>query len=124
MSEKRSIARPLSPEDIDTGDYVTLLEVTWEYPSFLWCADASIQPPTKQVRLTSLPDPAGVPMKVRGVCLPFVLVKLPGGDVRSLDVRRHRLARLDPSYARTGWELLKKAAKKQPKGSAFGCDDF
>ena len=40
-----------------------------------------------------------MPMKVVEVCLPFVLVERATGRHRTLDVRRHKLARVSDRYA-------------------------
>ncbi|MES2793351.1 MAG: hypothetical protein V4719_27315, partial [Planctomycetota bacterium] len=62
-----------------------------------------------------MPEQGGVPLKVRSVCLPFILVKTPSGTLRNLDVRRHHLARLDRDHARIIWKATKKSRKKQPR---------
>lgn len=92
-------ARPLAPEDIRRGDFVALLDEEIEIPSFWWHTDAALLPPDLPVRLRLIPRDEAVPLKVRQVCLPFVLAKHPVGNTRTLDVRRMRLARLDRHYA-------------------------
>jgi hypothetical protein len=106
-----TLARALAPEEIRRGDYVTALYVVSEWPSWFWCDD-SPHPREEVVRICTTPACEPTPMKVRAVCLPFVLVKLPCGERRTLDLRRCRLARLDRRYARNAWRAFRKRAKK------------
>ncbi len=103
-----SLAKPLAPEEIRIGDFVSPLHVFYDLPSFFWCNDAATQPREQLVRLCYLPESGGVPLKVKSVCLPFVLVKRPSGGRQTLDVRKVRLARLDAKYAKAAWKLCKK----------------
>ncbi|TWU29279.1 hypothetical protein [Bythopirellula polymerisocia] len=102
-----SLAKPLAPEEIRAGDYVSLLHVFYDVPSFFWCSDAVTQRREELVRLCYIPESGGVPLKVKAVCLPFVLVKHPMGGKRTLDVRKVRLARLDREYAAAAWKMRK-----------------
>ena len=112
-----ALAKALAPEDVREGDFVSRLHVTAEIPSFLWNADASMLPCHEPIRIQFLPRGAGIPLKVKSVCLPFVLVKLPGGKRRTLDLRECRLARLDRTYAAAAWKAYKKGrAKRKGKG--------
>ncbi len=103
-----SLAKPLAPEEIRLGDFVSPLHVFYDLPSFFWCNDAATQPREQLVRLCYLPESGGVPLKVISVCLPFVLVKQPSGSRQTLDIRKVRLARLDAKYAKAAWKLCKK----------------
>jgi hypothetical protein len=105
-----SLAKPLAPEDVRTGDFVAVLHVVYELPSFLWFPDAALLPPEEPVRVTFLPGDSGVPLKVRAVCLPFLLVEDALGEHRVLDLRRTNVARLDRGFAKTTWKAIKKAA--------------
>lgn len=109
-----TLAKALAPEDIHPGDYVGLLYVVYELPSFLWCTDATISPREELVRIQFVPEHGGVPLKVISVCLPYVLVKRPRGQQQTLDVRRSKLARLDANFAKIAWKALRcKRAKKK-----------
>jgi hypothetical protein len=108
-----TLARTLAPEEIRPGDFVALLNVTYEVPSYFWDADATSLPRDEPVRIRCLPETGGVPLKVRGVCLPFVLVKAPRGERSTLDVRKCRLAKLDASYAADAWKAYKKARQRR-----------
>jgi len=105
-------AKALAPEDVRTGDYVALLHVVREIPSFWWCGEMGPIRADEPVRIPFLPNNGGMPLRVRSVCLPFILVKTPSGNLRHLDVRRHRLARLDPKHALAAWKACKKSRRK------------
>ncbi len=109
------MAKVLAPEDVRAGDYVAVLQIIYELPSFLWCGDSSTVRIDEPVRIPLMPKQGGVPLQVRSVCLPFILVKTPTGALRNLDVRRHRLARLDHAYARIVWKASKKSRAKQSR---------
>lgn len=104
------VVKPLAPEEIRPGDYVAVMQVVYELPSFFWCADTLLIPPDKPIRLQFLPEDGGTPLKVRSVCLPFVLTKTASGEHRTIDLRKYRLARLNRRYAKIAW----KAGKKKP----------
>ncbi len=106
-----TLAKVLAPEDVRVGDYVALLLVVCEVPSFWWCGGVGTTRPDEPIRIPFLVENGGVPLEVRSICLPFVLVKSPGGEHRSLDVRRYRLARLDRGYAKTAWKARKKSLR-------------
>jgi hypothetical protein len=82
-----------------------------------WCvseyddSDAEI----KTRRFTYMPEEAGQPLKVRAVCLPFVLVKTMNGERGTLDLRRHRVAKLTREYGGEAFKAKKKGKKKHRK---------
>jgi hypothetical protein len=94
-----TLAKALAPEDIRPGDYVTPLSVVAEVPSFYWWADAWSLPADQPVRIRFTAPSDGVPLKVKSVCLPFVLMKQASGERITLDLRKWRVARLDRDYA-------------------------
>jgi hypothetical protein len=106
------MAKVLAPEDMRAGDYVAVLHVVYELPSFLWCGDVSSVRVDEPIRVPFMSRQGGVPLQVRSVCLPFILVKTTSGALRNLDVRRHLLARLDRAYARIAWKASKRNFKK------------
>lgn len=115
-ADRRStLAKVLAPEEVRPGDVVTMLHEIAELPSFLWCMDASLLPAEAPIRIQYVSDGGGIPLKVKSVCLPFVLVKLPYGGQQTLDVRQCRLARLDTAYARTAWKTYKKLRNKRKR---------
>ncbi len=112
---RATLAKALAPEDVRPGDYVTPLVEVAEVPSFYWDADATTLPRDEPVRIRFVPAGGGVPLRVKGVCLPFVLVKYPCGRREALDVRRCRLARLDRHYAAAAWKAYKKPRRDRPR---------
>ncbi len=105
MIRTTNIARPLAPEDIRRGVYVTLLHVMTEFLPFSLCDEPWRRP--EIVRTLWLPHDGGVPMKVVEVCLPFVLVEKTDGTHTTLDVRRVRLAALSERFGRRAFKRIK-----------------
>ena len=107
------MVKALAPEDVHKGDFVSLMHVTCELPSFLWCADATVLPPHELVRIQFLPWEGFELLKVESVCLPFVLTKRPTGACRTLDLRSCQLARLDRRFAKMAWKRCKRRNRKK-----------
>ncbi len=104
-----TLAKALAPEDIRRGDYVTPLHVIAEVPSYFWCDDGWTMPREELVRIRYTPASYGQPLKVKSVCLPFVLVKQASGERLTIDVRQCQLARLDRRYAKRAWKAYNKS---------------
>jgi len=102
------LSTSLAPEDIGTGDFVSILYELLEVPSYFWSCDAQLLPPSEPIRMQWRTADCGTPLKVKAVCLPFIFVKHPSGQHRTLDIRQHRLVRLTPEYARTVWKTMSK----------------
>ena len=102
---RTTVAATVAGEDVSCGDYVTLLNATCEIPSYMW--DQAMLPATELVRVRVMPGDAGLPLKVFAICLPFVYAKTSTGDVRTLDLRRQQIARLDRVAAKEVWSALK-----------------
>lgn len=107
-----SLAKALAPEEIRRGDFVAPLYVITEWPSWYWDDDA-LQSREEPVRVRITPREEAQPLKVRGVCLPFILVKTPAGDERTLDVRKCRLARLERAFAALAWKAYRKKRNRR-----------
>lgn len=116
MSRKESISRSIAPEDVRRGMYVAVLHVVAEQTPSCFDYDPHVQPKTH--RYMRLPCSASEPLQVVEVCLPFVLVKEPAGKLRTLDVRRYRLARLTDAYGRRVFSMFKEAAKAKNRDSS------
>jgi len=103
-----SLARPLAPEEVRRGQYVTPLDEIHEWPSFLWpCPDSNLEPQDLvRVRLKS--DEGGIPLRVTAVCLPFVSVRTPQQTTRVLDLRRVQLVRLSREFGKLVTKALAK----------------
>jgi hypothetical protein len=111
-----SLARRVAPDDLRRGAYVAVLAVEYEYPSWFWCCDSGLMAPDEPVRITLRPrDEECEPLKVVALCLPFVFVRRPTGEHRTLDIRGCQLARLDREYGREVWKRLKKKAEPDKK---------
>lgn len=115
--EPSSLAKALAPEEIARGDYVTLLYELREWPSWFWC-EQGVHPREEPVRICHLPFDEPQPLRVRRVCLPFVLVKTPAGDERTLDIRKCRLARLDQKFGGTAWRAYRAATRRRTQNPA------
>jgi hypothetical protein len=109
--ENQTVSRPLAPEDIRVGEFISVLQVVAEYLPGCWCDVNEHQPPMAK-RFVHLPTEGCDPMEVEGVCLPFVLVKTHEGVPRTLDVRRYRFAQLEKSYGRRAFDMLQQAARE------------
>jgi hypothetical protein len=109
-----TLAKPLAPEDVRSGDFVTPLHLVAEVPTYFWYDDRWTLPRDQLVRIRYTPGSDGLPLKVKSICLPFVLVKQASGEQRTLDLRTCHLARLDRRFAKAAW----KAYKKQQASSA------
>jgi hypothetical protein len=105
------VSRSLAAEDLRCGDFVSILYEVVEFPSFWWSCDPQLMPPSEPVRLQCHSSDGGTPLKVKAICLPFVFVKKPCGQHRTLDVRQHRLVRLSPDYARPVWKAMSKQVR-------------
>lgn len=103
-----TLAKALAPEDIRPGDFVTPLNVVAEVPSFYWRTEGWSLPAEEPVRIRFTSPSDGLPLKVKSLCLPFVLVKQASGERLTLDLRKCQLARLDRRYARLAWKAYKK----------------
>ncbi len=116
--ECSSIAASIAPEDLRRGDFVAVLSEVVELPSFLW-TDTLSSCRDELVRVRRLPTEGRAPLKVKAICLPFVFVKSPSGQFRTIDVRLARLVRLEKSYAKTVWKILK-LPPRQALGRVLG----
>lgn len=101
-----TLAKPLAPEDVRPGDYVAVLSEEYEYPAFAWLCDHSLTSHDEVIRLRFRPREVPGPLYVVDACLPFVFVKPPKGDGRTLDLRSVRLARLNRKYAKRVWKAI------------------
>lgn len=104
-------AKSIAPEDLKVGEFVAILSRTYQYPSYLWFShDGDDRYET--VKLRFLPHKnAGEPMKVKAICLPFVLVQLASKKSETIDVRQCQLARLDKQFANLAWKDWKEQSK-------------
>jgi hypothetical protein len=107
------VAKTVAGDDLRCGDFVTILNETIEFPSFLWGGDCQITAMDEPVRMRLRGDCGGIPLKVKAICLPFVFVKLPRGRHATLDMRQCHLVRLNRSYATSVWKRLRKQKRQK-----------
>jgi hypothetical protein len=105
-----AVAKTLAPEEIRAGDFVAILRVTTQWPSFFWCGGEAPQPVESAIRIPWILNDGGVPLRVVSVCLPFVLAKPPTGPSIILDVRVCQFGKLGVPFAIAARKALKKAA--------------
>jgi hypothetical protein len=110
---KATLAKALAPEDIRQGDFVTPLYVIAEVPSYWWCAETWNLPLDEPVRIRFTPNCDGMPLRVKSVCLPFILVKNPTGERGTIDLRKCQLARLDEVHGKRAWKAYKKTMARR-----------
>jgi hypothetical protein len=103
-----TLAKTLAPEDVRRGDYVAVLSEEFEYAAFAWSCDSSLPGDDPLIRVRFRPRETTGPLRVIDACLPFVFVKEPKGEGRTLDVRAVRLARLNRKYAKRVWKSMSK----------------
>lgn len=107
------VGRTVAPEDVRCGDFVSILNEVVEYPSFLWWCDPQLLAPNEPVRVKWRAPDEGTPLKVKAICLPFLFVKAPSGQHRTLDLRQCQLVRLREDYAQMVWKTLSRQKKKR-----------
>lgn len=101
----------IAPEDITIGAHIVILQQIHEYPSFLWCGESTLFKPEQPVRITMLPcEPE--PLRVRAICLPYVLVKSPRGERRMIDVREVSVGVIPEPVGRVMYSSLKPRDKR------------
>jgi len=116
MSIVHEMVRSVASEDLEVGSYIILLYEVCEHAMPCRGDYAPCAAPTV-VRLRWLPDDDEPPFKVVDIALPFVMVKKPDGSTRLLDVRRHTLGVLPPTFARRVFRAMKpKAVSREDEG--------
>ncbi len=120
VEKNNLVARAVAPEDVRPGDYIIPLHVVNEYRPLPWQCDNAWQAQT--VRRLELPATGAPPVHVLEVCLPLLLVRMPQGKHRLIDVRRFRLARVSEQFGQRVFERFAadKAAeqKTEPRTDA------
>jgi len=115
MQQDLTVCQTLAPEDVSAGDYITQMQVVYEYPSFFWSCDVALRSPEQPVRYSCTPYGSGIPARVRSVCLPFVFVELADGDSGTWDLRSCRIARMPNVHAQAVWKKLKPIRKRKKR---------
>ena len=99
-----SLAATVAAEDLRCGDFVGVLHEIIEVPSFL-CGEGYGSPASfDPIRVPYRPRKPIAPLRVEAICLPFVFLKSPKGQFRTMDIRQVQFARLDEGYAKVVWQ--------------------
>ena len=103
-----SACRAIHPEDLLAGDYVTVLQQTYQVATYAWCGiDTHQFPPNEPIEI-SLRGYFEA-LKVEDICFPFLLCTNNEGEVRVIDSSSNQLGKLAPSFVQN----LKTATKAQ-----------
>ncbi len=107
MNEQSTIARPIAAEDIEPGQYIVILQNRvvcdpYDEDGEQW----------RQPRKWRLPWDVE-PYLVKAICVPYILVIDAEGDVETLDIRRHRFARVPESFGRVPFDLKKEKEQRE-----------
>lgn len=108
-------SRLIGPEDVRPGQFVAIAETTWQYVC-LPC-DYSVATEARVVHVTGWPEGSGWPLKILKVCLPYAFAETASGAPVTIDLRRHRLARLRKSYGCAVFETYRKATSRATASS-------
>lgn len=111
-ADEHGLARPASPEDLEKGQYVCVLNSVGEHLTCGMLEDSAWRG-TTPIRVSWLPDASDDvgPFKVIDVCLPYVLVTDAERKHRMLDVRRERLAVVSERFGRKMRKRMRRDAK-------------
>ena len=109
-----TVATRLAPEDLRPGHDVAILSEVVECPTWLWCGELPGVRPEELVRIQSLARCSGRPLRIKAVCLPFLLVTRSDGKSRTLDIRRVQLVKLDRTYAKLVRKALRRKVSPRP----------
>lgn len=100
-----SLAQSVAGEDLQIDEFIAVLSTTGEYLSHAW--DRCDLSPHEVVRVRYVPCGAGQPLKIIGICLPFVYVRRASEAVDILDLRMTQVVRLERECAKQIWKLTK-----------------
>lgn len=111
--EQYALTRPLAPEDIEPGMYVSVLRCVvdrWPSP---FCDSASWT--SGPVQHEVVPPFGSMPLRVVGVCLPFVMAQRPDGSHWTGDVRRARFGLLSDRFGAESFKRFASDAAREAK---------
>jgi hypothetical protein len=110
-----TVAKVLPHEDIRVGDFVSVIGIAHQIPSFFWCGvDSTVLRPDQLVKLEFWVSDV-VPVRVKSICLPQVFVMDLDREFALIDVRRSRLVKVDDDFAKTVWRSLRRAKARAAK---------
>jgi hypothetical protein len=119
-TEVRTV-RPVAPEDLAPGMYICALAAAANAWPDIDCAREGAT--VRAARVVYIPQDGGVPVRVRSVCLPFVLAETFDGRAQVLDIRMLRIARVRKKHARAVFAALQKNRTLDGGSSSSGSDD-
>jgi hypothetical protein len=102
-----SLAQCVAGEDLELGEFISILTTTTEFLSHLWDRCDRTLAPEDVVRVRYIPHRAGHPLKIVAICLPFVYVQDVNKKVEVLDLRLTQVVRLNRDCAKEVWKLTK-----------------
>ena len=108
-----AIARPVAPEDVRPGDYLTVL-FELGTPGFFERMVGEARP------VFEVPDNAAMPARVLEICLPLLLLQTAPDRCILVDVRRFRLARVPAGFGervQAAFEAARRAAEEREKAA-------
>ena len=110
------VSKRIHPEDLNVGDHVAVTETIHQLPTYCWCGlDAYQHPPDELIRLTVRPQDGHQPLKIKSICLPWVLCKTIDGKHIVHDLRQTQLSRLDPGFVAAVHKSYKSDLDKEKK---------
>lgn len=97
-------------DDLRRGSYIVILHEVVEIPGWLIGGPRWDAEPSGMLRL-EWTQSEGIPLKVRDVCLPYLLTREWHGKPRMVDTRMVHLGIVNPRYAQKVWKAHARAAK-------------
>ena len=109
-----SACRAIHPEDLLAGDYVTVLQQTYQVATYAWYGiDTHQFPPNEPIEI-SLRGYFEA-LKVEDICFPFLLCTNNEGEVRVIDSRSNQLGKLSSSFVQNYKNATKAQQRKLDK---------
>ncbi len=110
MAYKIKTVRPVAPEDLRPGQYITVMSIVYTESPFLYASDVGGDE-VPMARMRDVPGFSGAPFRVLDVCLPFIAVECNCGCKRPvrIDLRRETIARVSKRYAKAHFKAAEAA---------------
>ncbi len=95
-----TVAATVAPEDLTEGDDIAILNYVVEFATYHWHGYAfESNADLSQLVHIKYTNNDGLPLKVRAICLPYLLVESIDKTHRTIDVRLNQLVRVSKDYA-------------------------
>lgn len=106
--------RTVHPEDLAVGEYVAVLQQSYQLGTYVWCGlDPHQFRPSEPVELTLRGSFDGL-LEVKEICFPLILCTDCDANVVVLDSRSTQLGRLSAAFA-SSYKAAKKAKASSSK---------